>query len=103
MNIESTSKGIVYGYFTFSRVDKNNVEVGTICINVIKPLPVEDGRHYGWEATSYYVPFSDELFKYLKTTLIKQSEFKFRLVQDYKNSNNYICQLIGINDFVIKQ
>ena len=101
--LESTSKAIVYGYFTTTKVNKDGEERGLICINLIKPKSHETATDIGWETTYYWTNYSDELFKYLKTTLIKQSDITIRLVQDYKNSNNYTSQLVKINDFVIKQ
>lgn len=101
--LESTTKAIIYGYFTLNKVNKNGEEKGLICINLIKPKTKESATDIGWEASYYWVDFNDELFKYLKSTLIKQSDITLRLTQDYKDSNKYTSQLVKINDFVIKQ
>lgn len=101
--LEHTTKGIVYGYFNYTKIDSKGNERGSICINVIKPKQHETATDIGWESTYYWTDFTDELWKYLKGTLIKQSELKFQLVQDYKDSNKFTSQLIAINDFVIKQ
>lgn len=96
-------KAIVYSYFKYSKVDKNNNEIGLICINTIEEPTQERDNQFGWETHSYWVEFSDDLFKYLKGTLIKQNDIVICVYPDYKDSNKYNAKLYKINDFVIKQ
>lgn len=101
--IGGTTKAMIYGYFNHTKINKKGEEQGLICINYIKPKTTERATDKGWEACYSWVNFSDELWNYLKTALLKQCELKFELRPDYKDSTKYTMVLIGVNDFVIKQ
>lgn len=99
---ENTSKAMIYNFFSTTKIDKNGEERGLICINYIMPSREDTAKNIGWTQKFSWVNFSDELWKYLKTTVLKTCDITFSLREDYRNSNNYIMEITKINDFEIK-
>lgn len=98
-----TSKVIVYGYFNHTKIDKNNEEKGSICINYLIPKKGDKATDIGYNTGFSWVPFNDELWKVLDSCLLKSTTLTYNLIEDYSDPTRLIKVLSKINDYVIKQ
>lgn len=102
--LENTVKGLVYSLSNFTMVDKKTgEEKGMINIHFIYQTPNEDATHIGWQESQSWFTFNDDLWKGLKSVVLKNADLTYRLVPDFKDSTKYTAKLIKVNDIVIKQ
>lgn len=101
---ETTSKGMVYALNNFTMVDKKSgEEKGLIDIFYIHENPNETTSKVGWVSGHTFVNFNDEIYKGLKSILLKSCDLNFKLVADYNDNTRFSSKLFKINDLVIKQ
>lgn len=102
--LEDVSKGLIYNVNNYTMIDKKTgKEVGMIHISYIYENSNKSATNIGWQHGQAYMIFTDDLFKFLKSVLLKNVDLKFNLVADYNDNTRFTLKLVKVNDFSIKQ